>query len=136
MNYLESIFKGYKTGEFDKIFIFIYSNFVVGYLILFTTYEKSFLNLELTTQIILSVGISFPILLLSSAILARNKTRENGLGGQFQLSKESAIASIMYSLCFSFLYILKIMVNFDNRFSPILTFIVIMFMLLIFYRSE
>jgi hypothetical protein len=74
MSDIKPFIKTFKSGDLDRVLIFIYSYFIVGYLILFTTYEKSFLNLEFSTQIIFSIGLSFPISLLSTMILA---TREN-----------------------------------------------------------
>ena len=58
---IESFCDRFKFGDIDEIFITIYSYFIIGFLILFTTYEQKFLSLELHIQILLSIAISLPV---------------------------------------------------------------------------
>jgi len=58
---IDTFCKRFKFGDIEDIFINIYSYFIIGYLILFSVYEKNFINLELHTQILLSLAISLPV---------------------------------------------------------------------------
>jgi hypothetical protein len=109
MDYIDTLIKSIKSPEFDKIMIFIYSNFIIGYLILFTTYEKSFLNLEFSTQIILSIGISFPISLFSAILWFNSFKRKKNekVSVFYQLAHEYVCTIFIYSGLFSIFYLAK-----------------------------
>lgn len=109
MGDVEPFLKSFKSGELDKVLVFIYSFFIIGYLILFITYEERFLNLEFSTQIILSTGISFPITIFSSIFLAviKNRSLNKDIGFIFQLEGELRFVSFIYSALFSIFYLVK-----------------------------
>ncbi len=121
MTDIESLCKRFKFGDIEDIFVIIYSYFIIGYLVLFTTYEQNFINLQIYSQIILSVAISFPIMGIT-AILGllyksidkseestnkMNKGRKEKPGFFYETTVISFLASVYYTSIFSLIYILK-----------------------------
>jgi hypothetical protein len=133
---IESFCKRFKFGDIEDIFINIYSFFIIGYLILFSVYEKNFINLQLHTQILLSLAISLPVTSLTNIIgLFTIATEENILkafrkkynknneeendkiedkikdeekeGFFYSTINISFLSSIFYSILFSLFYIVK-----------------------------
>jgi len=125
IEYFERLLKGFKSGETEKIFICIYSYFVVGYLILFTTYGQNFIVLQFSTQILLSIGISFPITTFSILLMSRNRTdKDKTLGLFYQHQVELILTSMMFSTFFSLVYIIKILNPYNALFIILLCVIV------------
>lgn len=129
---VESLCDQFKLGGIDKIIISIYSYFLVGFFILFTTYEQRFLGLELHIQTFLAMGISFPISVLFTGLLenfdATIDEESDGNGFFYQSAGASVIASIWYIGFFSLFYIIKHIeiINYNNEFDQIFALIIIL----------
>ena len=117
---INSFFERLKSGDVDDIFVYIYSYFVVGYIILFTVYEQNFTNLELFTQVVLSIGISFPITTSSIILLNPSKTSDDKKGFFHPSMGEMFFTSFSYSTFFSLFYIAKPLINFYGPFSALI----------------
>jgi len=128
-NDLESLSVRFISGDIEKIFICIYSYFVVGYLILFTTYGQNFIGLELFTRILLSIGISMPIITISLLLMFSRKKTDPEKGMFHQYNPELSLASLVLSSFFSLFYVIKPYYNF----SPINALFIIIFCFIIFW---
>lgn len=122
----ESLFKGFKIGDLERIYICIYSYFIIGFIILFATFEHKFLELELHEQIFLMLGISFPITTLFMFISGKFKDGPEKYGIFYQGTGVSALGSIFYSIFFSLFYVFKnIIIDFDSKFNLLIALIII-----------
>ena len=124
------IFKEFEIGGIERIFICFYSYFVVGYIILFSIYENSFINLELTTQIILAIAISFPITTISvSALVAEKIKPDSATGFFYEYCKHFIIVSYYYSIIFILFYIVKNLeiINYNTKLDPVIGLAMILF---------
>lgn len=133
---IDSLSKRFISGDLDRIFICIYSYFVVGYIILFTVFEQNFIGLELFTQVLLSIGISFPITTYSIFILNRNKTLDETKGLFCQSIGEMGYVSFSYSTFFSIFYIAKHFTNYDTNFDPVIALVIIILNFVLFWVHE
>ena len=156
---IESFCDRFKLGDIEDIFIMIYSYFIIGFLILFTTYEQKFLALELHIQILLSIAISLPVTSITAIIgyipkiiieiveenveeenveedvEEENVEEENVEGDRKGLFYEtvgiSFVTSIFYSIAFSLFYMIKHLevIKYDNKFDPVIA-VTIIFLIL------
>ncbi|MCZ7356809.1 MAG: hypothetical protein O8C66_03990 [Candidatus Methanoperedens sp.] len=133
MNYIDSLSKSFEKGELDKIFYFLCGYFLVGYIILFVTYEQNFISLDLVTRILLSIGVSIPITTASIVFLEKrvgNKDYTKGYLHQHAIEISSLSNTVIPS--FMLFYILKKNTfNYDNSISPFIALGLITFQLLI-----
>lgn len=126
---VESLCDRFKFGDIERIFVCFYSYFLIGFFILFSTYEQNFLDLEIHVQIFLMLGISFPISLLFILIRDDFEDKEgNKYGVFYQSTGASALASIWYIGSFSLFYIIKHIeiTNYNNKFDPIIAIVIIL----------
>lgn len=138
MSNAKDILKEFQMGGIESIFICFFAYFIMGYLILFAIYENGFINLNLHTQIFLSISISFPIATLSSILLfsVRDKElaeKQNG-GFFYRLKIEFLLVSLYYSSTFALFYIVKKsdIFNYNSKLDPGIGLIII-FLFYIFY---
>lgn len=140
---INHIIKEFELGKIERIFICFYSYFIIGYLILFTIYENSFLNLELHSQIFLSIAINFPITTIS-AVLLTNKTKDknttSGNGYFYEATHEFTIISYFYSIIFVLFYIFKHLdleiFNYDGKFDPVIGLVLIILVYIYLYFTS
>jgi predicted neutral ceramidase superfamily lipid hydrolase len=125
---IDSIFKEFKAGAIERIFICFYAYFIVGYIILFTIYENNFINLELSTQIFLAIAISFPITTIPIALLNTNGNRDSDTGLFYGNTFEFVLASFYYSIMFILFYIVKHLeiINYNSRWDPVIGLAIIL----------
>lgn len=133
---INHLIKEFELGKIERIFICFYSYFIIGYLILFTIYENSFLNLELYSQVFLAIAINFPITTIS-AVLLTNKTKEKNTtsnnGYFYEATYEFTIISYFYSIMFILFYIVKHLdrINYDGKFDPLIGLAIIILVIII-----
>jgi len=140
---LESLLKQFKSGDLDFFVKCIYAYFLVGYLIIFSIYEQDFLNLELSTQIFLSIGICYPIMFFNiiyyeNFLTKYNKTEKtemeaNKFKNIYESAPLAAISSILYSIFFSLFYIIKQFATYENKYDPLIALAIILLPPLIYY---
>ena len=113
-NKVTAFLKGFKSGAVERIFGCVYAYFFMGYLILFAIYEQNFINLELVTQIFLSIAISFPITTASTYYLSdenineyNNSTHSPDDGFFYKNMAAFYFVSCYYSTIFSLFYLGK-----------------------------
>jgi hypothetical protein len=124
------IFKEFEIGGIERIFVCFYSYFIIGYIILFSIYENSFVNLEFTTQIILAIAISFPITTISVSLLHKEKIKQDSSEGFFYAyTTEFILVSYYYSILFILFYIVKHLeiINYDTKLDPVIGLIIFLF---------
>ena len=109
---------------------------MVSCLILFAVYEQNFIRLELFTQVLLSIGISFPITSFSTYILTMNKTLDETKSNLYQIIGEIATTSFSYSAVFSIFYIAKHLINYDTNLYPVIALLVIIILNLVFFLKN
>ena len=114
INWALAFLKGFKSGEVERIFGCVYAYFFIGYLILFAIYEQKFINLELSTQIFLSIAISFPITTMSTFYLtdvnineSSNSNNSSNDGFFYKNMAAFYFVSCYYSTIFSLFYLGK-----------------------------
>ena len=129
---VESLCERFKFGDIDSIFISIYSYLLIGFFILFATYEQKFLSLDLHAQIFLMLGISYPISCIFAGLLDDfedgPKEESYGYGYFYRSAKASVMASIWYISFFSLFYIIKHMdvFSYNDNFDQIIALIIIL----------
>ena len=124
------IFKEFQIGGIERIFVCFYSYFILGYIILFSIYENSFINLELATQIILAIAISFPITTISVSFLIKEKTHIDAEKGFFYKQMiEFILVSYYYSILFVLFYVVKHLeiINYNNKLDPVIGLAICLF---------
>ena len=120
---IDPIFKEFEIGGIERFFVCFYSYFIIGYIILFSIYENSFVNLELSTQIILAIGISFPITTISVSLLIKEKIKQDSSKGFFYVQTlEFTLVSYYYSIMFALFYIVKHLeiINYNTKLDPVI----------------
>ena len=126
---LESFIERFRLGELDHIFVIIYCYFINGYLILFTTYEQNFINLGIHNQILLSIAISYPLMVFVRVFVPLPKAIKKNEGNDgilFSAIPNYFIAAALFSCGFSLFYIIKHLeiLSYDSKFNSIIAIII------------
>ena len=112
-----------------NVFLYVfYAYFIIGYIILFIIYENNFINLELSTQIFLSIAISFPITTISITLLNTDGKRYHATGLFYENTLEFVLVSFYYSTMFILFYIVKHLeiINYNSKWDPVIGLAIIL----------
>ena len=136
---INTIIKEFKLGGIERIFVCFYSYFIVGYLILFVIFKNSFINLDLSTQIFLSLAISFPIISIPAA-LETNQLKNPDNDGFFYMGTSYFYeASIFYTAMFSGYYILRILelIPFNVKMDSLVgVVIIVIYIIYVYFKTR
>ena len=137
---IDPIFKEFKAGAIERIFICFYAYFIIGYIILFTIYENNFINLALSTQIFLAIAISFPSTTISIVLLPADENRDFDAGLFYANTFNFILVSFYYSIMFILFYIVKHLeiINYNSIWDPVIGLAIILtfFVLSLYYRLK